>query len=141
MNRLPHHQGIDRFLSMLGLALYYSKSVMDHLVYIIDAITTKGFAGRLTDIHQLSFHPKHRSTLGHFFTKSPWDETIIQQWILRHLERITKQEEEPIFLSNDKKRSLRHERNKRSKGAASITRMRLISSSGAISSFGSWFTR
>ncbi|WP_169712552.1 hypothetical protein [Parageobacillus galactosidasius] len=27
MNRLPHHQGIDKFLSMLDLALYFSKSV------------------------------------------------------------------------------------------------------------------
>ena len=77
MNRLPHHQGIDKFLAMLGLALYYSKSVMNHLVHIIDALTTKGFTGTLTDLHHLSFHPKHGRHSGHFFTKSPWDEEIL----------------------------------------------------------------
>ncbi|ASS92180.1 hypothetical protein AP3564_19615 [Aeribacillus pallidus] len=61
MNR--NHQGIDKFLSMLGLALHYSKSVMNHLVHIIDALTTKGFAGTPTDRHHLNFHLKHRTRL------------------------------------------------------------------------------
>ncbi|CAM4223907.1 hypothetical protein Gste01_02123 [Geobacillus stearothermophilus ATCC 7953] len=60
MNRLPHHQGIDKFFAMLGLALYFSKPVMKHLIHIIDALTTKGFAGTLTDLHHESFHPNHR---------------------------------------------------------------------------------
>lgn len=105
MNRLPHHQGIDKFLAMLGLALYFSKPVMKHLVHIIDALTTKGFAGTLTDLHHLSFHPKHRTTLSHFFTKSRWDEEILlrklQQWILRHVERVVKRENRPLFVSID----------------------------------------
>jgi hypothetical protein len=105
MNRLPHHQGIDKFLSILGLALYFSKPLMNHLVHVIDALTTKGFAGTLTDIHHLSFHPKHRTTLSHFFTKSPWNEAILlrklQQWILCHLERASKRENAPLFVSID----------------------------------------
>jgi len=105
MNRLPHHQGIDKFFAMLGLALYFSKPVMKHLVHIIDALTTKGFVGTLTDLHHESFHPNHRTTLSHFFTKSPWDEEILlrklQQWMLRHVERTAKRKNHPIFVSID----------------------------------------
>ncbi|MCQ5364097.1 IS701 family transposase [Anoxybacillus salavatliensis] len=105
MNRLAHHQGIHKFFTMLGLALYFSKPVMKHLVHIVDALTTKGFAGTLTDLHHWSFHPNHRTTLSHFFTKSLWDEETLlrklQQWMLRRVERIAKQENQPLFVSID----------------------------------------
>ncbi|MDQ0164018.1 hypothetical protein [Aeribacillus alveayuensis] len=91
MNRLAHHHGIHKFFTMLGLALYFSKPVMKHLVHIVDAMVTKGFSGTLTDLHHGSFHPNHRTTLSHFFTKSPWEEETLlrklQQWILRRVER------------------------------------------------------
>ena len=66
---------------------------------------TKGFSGTLTDLHHGSFHPNHRTTLIHFFTKSPWEEEALlhkpQQWILRRVERIAKQENQPLFVSID----------------------------------------
>ncbi|KAF0993602.1 hypothetical protein BJQ97_00210 [Geobacillus sp. TFV-3] len=74
MNRFAHHQGIYKFFFTLGLTLQLSKPVIKHLIHIVDALTTKGFSGTLTDIHHWSFHPNHRTTLSHFFTKSPWDE-------------------------------------------------------------------
>ncbi|OXB86649.1 hypothetical protein B9L19_14140 [Geobacillus thermocatenulatus] len=51
MNRLAHHQGIDKFFFTLGLTLQLSKPVLKHLVHIVDALTTKGFSGTLTDVH------------------------------------------------------------------------------------------
>ncbi len=56
-------------------------------------------------LHHWSFHPNHRTTLSHFFTKSPWDEETLlrklQQWMLRRVERIAKQENQPLFVSID----------------------------------------
>ncbi|KJE27849.1 transposase DDE domain protein [Geobacillus kaustophilus] len=105
MNRFAHHQGIHKFFTTLGLALYFSKPVLKHLVHIVDAMITKGFSGTLTDLHHGSFHPNHRTTLSHFFTKSPWEEETLlrklQQWILRCVERIAKQENQPLFVSID----------------------------------------
>lgn len=107
MNRLAHHQVIHKFFTTLGLALYFSKPVMKHLVHIVDAMITKGFSGTLTDLHHDhgSFHPNHHTTLSHFFTKSPWEEETLveklQQWILRRVERIAKQENQPLFVSID----------------------------------------
>jgi DDE superfamily endonuclease len=79
--------------------------VMKHLVHIVDAMVTKGFSGTLTDLHHGSFHPNHRTTLSHFFTKSPWEEETLlhklQQWILRRVERRSKRENSPLFVSID----------------------------------------
>lgn len=105
MNRLAHHQGVHKFFSMLGLSLYFSKPVIKHLVHIVDAMISKGFSGTLTDIHYWSFHPNHRTTLSHFFSKSPWkEETLLhklQQWVLHRVKRHAKQENSPIFVSID----------------------------------------
>ncbi|TWG30011.1 IS701 family transposase [Geobacillus sp. C56-T2] len=105
MNRLAHHQGIHKFFMTLGLALDFSKPVIKHLVYLVDALTTKGFSGTLTDVRYWSFHPNHRTTLSHFFTKSPWNEEKLleklQEWILRQIERLAKRENQPLFVSID----------------------------------------
>ncbi|WP_025039404.1 IS701 family transposase [Geobacillus sp. FW23] len=105
MNRLAHHQGIHKFFFTLGLTLQLSKPVIKHLIHIVDALTTKGFSGTLTDIHHWSFHPNHRTTLSHFFTKSPWDEERLlgklQEWILRRIERLVERKNQPLFVSID----------------------------------------
>ncbi|WJQ01800.1 IS701 family transposase [Geobacillus stearothermophilus] len=105
MNRLAHHQGIYKFFFTLGLTLQLSKPVLKHLVHLVDALTTKGFSGTLTDVHHWSFHPNHRTTLRHFFTKSPWDEERLlgklQEWILSQVERLAKRKHQPLFVSID----------------------------------------
>ena len=105
MNQFAHHQGIDKFFFTLGLTLQFSKPVLKHLVHLVDALTTKGCSGTLTDVHHWSFHPNHRTTLSHFFTKRPWEEETLlrklQQWILRRVERSSKRENSPLFVSID----------------------------------------
>ncbi|CUA80681.1 hypothetical protein Ga0061060_11316 [Anoxybacillus suryakundensis] len=102
MNRLAHHQGIHKFLTMLRLPLYFSKPVMKHLAHIVDAMMTKGFSGTLTDLHHGSFYPNHRTTLSHFFTKSPCDEETLfrqlQKWVLHRVESIAKQNNHPFLF-------------------------------------------
>ncbi|KYD26320.1 hypothetical protein B4113_1098 [Geobacillus sp. B4113_201601] len=89
----------------LGLALDFSKPVIKHLVHLVDALTTKGCLGTLTDVHHWSFHPNHRTILSHFFTKSPWDEETLlrklQPWILQRSKRMAKRENQPLFVSMD----------------------------------------
>ncbi|MDF9298709.1 IS701 family transposase, partial [Geobacillus stearothermophilus] len=91
-----------KFFFTLGLTLQLSKPVIKHLIHIVDALTTKGFSGTLTDIHHWSFHPNHRTTLSHFFTKSPWDEERLlgklQEWILRRIERLVERKNQPLFV-------------------------------------------
>lgn len=53
---------------------------------------------------KLSSEPSH-DTQPFFFTKSPWEEETLlrklQQWILRRVERSSKRENSPIFVSID----------------------------------------
>ncbi|KJE25734.1 DDE superendonuclease family protein [Geobacillus kaustophilus] len=147
MNRLAHHQGIHKFFTMLGLSLYFSKPVMKHLVHIVDAMMTKGFSGTLTDLHHGSFHPNHRTTLSHFFTKSPWDEETLlrklQQWILRRVERSAKRENQPIFVSIDDTICQKTKPSPRQqtpfKGMIGTILIQRKSRSGDILLFGLWF--
>lgn len=101
MNQLAHHQAIHKLFTMLGLAFYFSKPVMKHLVHVVDALTTKGFVGTLIELHHWRFHPNHRTTLSRFFTKSPWNEEMflrkLQQCMLHRVERIAKQEKSTHF--------------------------------------------
>ncbi|TCK07637.1 UNVERIFIED_ORG: hypothetical protein BDK47_1046 [Anoxybacillus amylolyticus] len=88
----------------------------------------------MTDLHHWSFHPNHRTTLNHFFTKSPWDEERLldklQEWILRQIERLAKRKNQPLFVSIDdaicKKRSLRHGLRTPFKGVMGITLTKII---------------
>ncbi|RWU04029.1 IS701 family transposase, partial [Anoxybacillus flavithermus] len=93
------------FFSFFVLDFYFSKPVIKHLVHIVYSMITKGFSGTLTDLHHGSFHPNHRTTLSHFFTKSPWEEETLlrklQQWVLHRVERSSKRENQPIFVSID----------------------------------------
>ncbi len=146
MNRLAHHQGIHKFFTMLGLALYFSKPVMKHLVHIVDAMITKGFSGTLTDLHDGSFHPNHRTTLSHFFTKSPWEEETLlrklQQWILVSNASPNRRINPCLFRSMirfAKKPSLRHGQHTRFRDVIGTTLTQRKNRFGAILLFGSWF--
>ncbi|STO13688.1 Uncharacterised protein [[Flavobacterium] thermophilum] len=144
MNRLAHHQGIHKFFVALGLALYFSKPVIKHLVHIVDALTTKGFSGTLTDIHHWSFHPNHRTTLSHFSRKA-----------LGMKRRCFANSSNGSFIASSespngrlnpflfrlmipfaKKRSLRHGLHTPFKGVIGISLTKIINLSGGIRSFG-----
>lgn len=80
MNSLSHHTQITKGFSDWQLPLYFSKPVLRHFTHFIDGMSSIGFTGKLTQIHKFSHHPKHRTTLGHFLQKSPWqDKYLLQQ--------------------------------------------------------------
>ncbi|MEB3751482.1 hypothetical protein EP10_002323 [Geobacillus icigianus] len=82
-----------------------SRSRSSSISFTLSTPCTKGCSGTLTDVRYWSFHPHHRTTLSHFFTKSPWNEENrlekLQEWILRQIERLAKRENQPLFLSMD----------------------------------------
>lgn len=96
MNRLTHHQQINKGFIDWQLPFYFSKPVLRHFTHFIDGMSSIGFTGKLTEIHAFSHHQKHRTTLGHFLKNSPWNET----YLLRQSQQYVRQniaENEPIF--------------------------------------------
>lgn len=87
MNRLSHHTQINKGFSDWQLPLYFSKPVLRHLTHFIDGMSSIDFTGKLTQIHAFSHHPKHRTTLGHFLLKSPWNEYYLLQQSQRFIRR------------------------------------------------------
>ena len=77
MNSLSHHAQIKKGFSDWRLSLYFSKPVLHHLLHFVDGMSSIGFTGKLTQIHALSHHSKHRTTLSHFLHKSPWKEQYL----------------------------------------------------------------
>lgn len=121
--------------------------MMKHFVHILDALTTKGFDGSLTDLHRLSFHSKYRATPSYFFTKSLWEEEVLihklQSWILRRLEQQPNERTAPLFSSIDAPLCLKTKSSSRAKHAIqgcdwhdSHTEKKFV---GGIPLFGSWF--
>lgn len=85
MTSLSHHQQIEKGFEAWNLPFYFSKSVLRHMLHFIDGLSSTGFSGKLTEIHALSHHAKHRTTLGHFLQHSPWEESFLLQQSQRHV--------------------------------------------------------
>lgn len=101
MNSLSHHTQIKKGFSAWQLPLYFSKPVLQHFLHFIDGMSSIGFTGKLTQIHALSHHPKHRTTLSHFLHKSPWNERYLQRQCQQFVQRQLDPNKPLFFLLDD----------------------------------------
>lgn len=100
MNRLSYQGEIDNGFVNCKLPFYFSKPVLNHLSHFVDGMLSTGFTGKLTEIHALSCHKRHRTTLSHFLKKSSWNEQYLLQQTQRHILRQVKGVD-PVFLLLD----------------------------------------
>ncbi|MEK5040698.1 IS701 family transposase [Sporosarcina sp. FSL K6-3457] len=101
MSSLSHHQQIEEGFQTWNLPFYFSKPVVRHLLHFIDGMSSIGFTGKLTEIHALSHHAKHRTTLGHFLQHSPWNESFLLRQSKKHVLRNMKKDEPTFLLLDD----------------------------------------
>lgn len=105
MNRLPYQEKINNELYQWNLPFYYSKSVVSHLVSFIDGMLHVGFTGKLSEIHSFSYNQKHRTTLGYFLKRSPWNEEFLQRLLRKNIDTKIKSSSQestkPTFLLLD----------------------------------------
>jgi hypothetical protein len=103
--RLPHHETIHQYLKEQRFDLYFIKPALRHMVHFLNGATEKGFSGTLTDLHDLSYETRHRTTLSHFLHKGVWDDRWLEGWILKQsITRIVKHSEQtglPIYVLLD----------------------------------------
>jgi hypothetical protein len=100
MNSLTYHQQIEKGFKDWRLPLYFSKPVLRHLLHAVDGMSSVGFTGKLTQIHQVSHHPKHRTSLGYFLQHSPWQERFLLQQTKQHIHQNLSLQS-PLFLILD----------------------------------------
>ena len=60
----------------LNFDLYLTKPQLNHLKNISNAMISKGFEGKVSDIAELA-PVRHRTNITRFFSSSSWDETLL----------------------------------------------------------------
>lgn len=95
---------IIKFLIKLDLDLFLTEPQFKHVISFISAMVLKGYNGKVTDVAELTSH-RHRTCVGEFLSKSPWDEKLVLESLKEHvIKRIWKLSEvtdNPIYVIID----------------------------------------
>jgi hypothetical protein len=95
---------IFKFLLKLDLDLILTEPQLKHVMAFISAMVLRGYDGKVTAIAELSSH-RHRTSVGHFLRKSPWNEKFVMESLKEHvIKRIWKLSEttgNPIYVIID----------------------------------------
>ena len=95
---------IIKFLLKLDLDLFLTDPQLKHAIAFISAMVLRGYDGKVSAIAELSSH-RHRTSVGHFLSKSPWNEKLVMDSLKEHvIKRIWKLSEttgNPIYVIID----------------------------------------
>lgn len=67
---------IYKFFKQLNFDLYLTKPQLKHLESIINAMVSKGYNGKVSDVGELASQ-RHRTSITRFLSNSTWDETLL----------------------------------------------------------------
>jgi len=95
---------IDNFFNQLKFDLYLTKPQLNHLKNMMNAMISKGFKGKMSDVSEL-ISQRHRTSITRFLSNSNWDENLLKQSLMALvLELIWKKSREtnkPIYFIVD----------------------------------------
>ena len=69
---------IYKFFKKLNFNLYLTKPQINHLENIMNAMISKGFNGKVSDIAELA-PARNRTSITRFFSNSSWDEKLLER--------------------------------------------------------------
>ena len=75
---ISNELSIYKFFKQLNFDLYLTKPQLNHLENISNAMISKGFKGKVSDIAELA-PARHRTNITRFFSSSSWDETLLEK--------------------------------------------------------------
>lgn len=95
---------IIKFLLKLDLDLFLTEPQLKHVVAFISAMVLRGYDGKVTAIAELSSH-RHRTSVGHFLNKSPWNEKLVldslKEHVIKRIWRLSEATNNPIYVIID----------------------------------------
>jgi len=95
---------IIKFLNRLDLDLFFTKPQLRHIIAFVIAMALKGYKGKVSDASELTSH-RHRTNIGKFLNKSPWNEEFLTQAIreynIKCIWRMSKNTGNPIYIIID----------------------------------------
>ena len=93
-----------KFFKQLNFDLYLTNPQLKHLESILNAMISKGYRGKVSDIAELASH-RHRTSITRFLSDSPWNHALLEQYLKSFvIDSIWKKAEEtnkPIYFIID----------------------------------------
>lgn len=69
---------LDKFFKQLNFNLYLTKPQLKHLENIMNAMMSKGFKGKISDIAELA-SARHRTSITRFLSNNSWNEKYLER--------------------------------------------------------------
>ena len=101
---ISNELSIYKFFKQLNFDLYLTKPQLNHLENISNAMISKGFKGKVSDIAEIA-PARHRTNITRFFSSSSWDETLLEKslrtYILKLIWTRSRESKKPIYFIID----------------------------------------
>ena len=96
---------LHKFFKQLNFDLYLTKPQLNHLESIMDAMISKGFNGKVSDIAELA-PARHRTSITRFLSNSSWDEKLLERALKSYIveliwARARKTKQQIYFIIDD----------------------------------------
>ena len=95
---------LHKFFKQLNFDLYLTKPQLNHLESIMDAMISKGFNGKVSDIAELA-PARHRTSITRFLSNSSWDEKLLERSLNAYIVELiwarARETKQPIYFIID----------------------------------------
>ncbi|MGL5086733.1 MAG: IS701 family transposase, partial [Clostridium sp.] len=101
---ISNELSIYKFFKQLNFDLYLTKPQLSHLENMMNAMITKGFNGKISDVAELS-PARHRTSCTRFLSSSSWDEFFLERSLKSYIVELiwakSQESNQPIYFIID----------------------------------------
>ena len=101
---IPNELSLYKFFKQLNFDLYLTKPQIKHLENIMNAMISKGFKGKISDIAELA-PARHRTSITRFLSNSSWDENLLKRSLRSYIVELiwneSQKSNQPIYFIID----------------------------------------
>lgn len=95
---------LHKFFKQLNFDLYLTKPQLSHLESVMDAMISKGFNGKISDIAELA-PARHRASITRFLSSSSWNEKLLERALKAYIVELiwtrSRPTKQPIYFIID----------------------------------------
>jgi len=104
-NNIPYDKSINNFIIEIGLLLYLTLPQIKHICAFMFGTVGRGCNGKVSRITENCYSVRHRTSVGNFLSKSPWNENYVlralQKFAIKKIWQLSKDTGKPIYVIID----------------------------------------
>jgi len=101
---ISHELSLYKFFKQLNFDLYLTKPQLKHLESIMNAMISKGFNGKVSDIAELA-PARHRTSITRFLSSDSWNEKLLERALKAYIVELiwarARETKQPIYFIID----------------------------------------